>query len=107
MSFRVPKTFTWLAFSLLLMTSGGAPALPAFAEEDTKPAQEEAKSTHEVGKATGDEGKAALEDKTTKDGSPEPVAKNVKSDGKEAFASSPVKQTKKDKKAPSAPDWSL
>lgn len=103
MSFRVPRTFTWLAFGLLLMTSGGVPALPALAQEEIKPAQEEAKSIQEEEKAAGDEGKAALEDKTAKDGSPEPAAKNVKGDGKEAFASSPAKQAKRDKKSQSEP----
>ena len=72
MSFCVPKTFTWLAFSLLLMTSGGVFALPLSAQQEAKPARD-TEST--------------------------PPADNVKSEGKEAFAGSPVKKDKRESSA--------
>ena len=72
MSFSVPRTFAWLAISLLLMTSGAAIAPSAIAQ------QEDAKTTQE--------------ETSTK--------QNVKSEGKEAFAAPPVTKNKRQKKAP-------
>ena len=66
MSFRVPKTFTWLAISFFLMTSG-APIAPAcFAQEEVKPASET------------------------------PPVEIVKSEGKEASASKAVTKDKRE-----------
>lgn len=75
MTFRVPKTFTWLAFSLLLMTSGGAVALPAFAQAEAKPVQETEASPASESVAP---------------------AENVKSEGKEAFAGSALSKDKRE-----------
>lgn len=72
MSFSVPRTFAWLAISLLLMTSGAAIAPCAIAQ------QEDAKTTQE--------------ETSTK--------QNVKSEGKEAFAAPPVTKNKRQKKVP-------
>lgn len=81
MSFSVPRTFSWLALSLLLMTSGTAIAPPVNAQ------QEEVKTTQEVN--------AAPEVQT----SVENATENVKSDRKEAFAAPPATSDRQEKKA--------
>lgn len=82
MSFCAPRTFTWLALSLFLMTSGGFVCQPCSSQET---AQEEAR----------DEAKAPDETKN------EAVKEeNVKSKGKEAFAAPKVAKSKKETKTP-------
>ncbi len=91
MSFRAPRTFTWLALSFLLMTSGGAVCQPSFAQESaqetvTVTAQESAK----------EEAKAPQE--VDAQGSLPSKEENVKSTGKEAFAGSAVTKDKRESK---------
>jgi len=82
MSFSLPRTFTWLALSLLLMTSGTAlPQAASAQNEEVKTTQEETQ---------------ANEAQTSSDSRPE----NVKS-GKEAFATAPVTKNKREKKSES------
>ncbi|MCC7529752.1 MAG: DUF885 domain-containing protein [Candidatus Melainabacteria bacterium] len=81
MSFRVPKTFTWLAISLLLMTSGAAMAPVCTAQDEVKPQQDAKEPEKEPEKG--------------------PSIENVKSDGKEASAAAVPAKEKRD--AVSAP----
>lgn len=111
MSFRVPKTFTWLAISLFLMTSGASVVPACFAQEEVAPSpkpetvsEPTPESTSDAEKAqnakeTQDANAAASDAADVKTSAKKLTDENVKSKGKEAFAGSAVTKDKRDRRS--------